>query len=116
MRKPSAVLAKSLLTASLAAAGTVAAATFPAAAASAGSAPTSATTGQTTIAPTQPQPARLELPQPTGRYPVGTVQLHLVDRSRANPCPPATPRSSSSADPGIPARSAQMGYRVGSVM
>ncbi|WP_373301965.1 hypothetical protein [Streptomyces eurythermus] len=25
---------------------------------------------------------RLRLPVPTGPYPVGTVQLHLVDRSR----------------------------------
>jgi hypothetical protein len=30
-------------------------------------------------------PARLTLPAPTGPYPVGTVDLHLVDRSRANP-------------------------------
>ena len=29
--------------------------------------------------------ARLTLPAPTGRYPVGTVDLHLVDHSRANP-------------------------------
>lgn len=30
-------------------------------------------------------PARLTLPAPTGPYPVGTVELHLVDRSRAEP-------------------------------
>jgi platelet-activating factor acetylhydrolase isoform II len=30
-------------------------------------------------------PARLTLPAPTGPYPVGTVDLHLVDHSRANP-------------------------------
>lgn len=29
--------------------------------------------------------ARLTLPAPTGPYPVGTVNLHLVDHSRANP-------------------------------
>jgi predicted dienelactone hydrolase len=29
--------------------------------------------------------ARLTLPAPTGRYPVGTVDLHLIDHSRANP-------------------------------
>jgi hypothetical protein len=28
---------------------------------------------------------RLRLPPPTGRYPVGTVALHLIDRSRRNP-------------------------------
>ncbi|MFE2304586.1 alpha/beta hydrolase family protein [Streptomyces sp. NPDC059411] len=35
-------------------------------------------------APGAPSPAdtRLTLPEPTGPYPVGTVQLHLVDRSR----------------------------------
>src|SRR3954451_7617049 len=30
-------------------------------------------------------PARLTLPAPTGPYPVGTVNLHLIDHSRANP-------------------------------
>ncbi|MFJ1864912.1 alpha/beta hydrolase family protein [Streptomyces sp. NPDC088097] len=30
-------------------------------------------------------PARLTLPAPTGPYPVGTVALHLVDRSRPDP-------------------------------
>jgi hypothetical protein len=30
-------------------------------------------------------PARLTLPAPTGPYPVGTVDLHLIDHSRANP-------------------------------
>src|SRR5690349_13515161 len=29
--------------------------------------------------------AGLRLPVPTGPYPVGTVDLHLIDRSRANP-------------------------------
>lgn len=30
-------------------------------------------------------PARLRLPAPTGPYPVGTVDLHLIDRSRTDP-------------------------------
>src|SRR5689334_4625782 len=29
--------------------------------------------------------ARLTLPAPTGPYPVGTVDLHLIDHARANP-------------------------------
>ncbi|MEY9949879.1 alpha/beta hydrolase family protein [Kitasatospora sp. GAS1066B] len=33
-------------------------------------------------APPAPGPTRLTLPVPTGPHPVGTVQLHLVDRSR----------------------------------
>lgn len=32
-----------------------------------------------------PPPVLLRLPTPTGQFPVGTVSLHLVDRSRANP-------------------------------
>jgi predicted dienelactone hydrolase len=72
MRKPTA-----LLTASLAA-GTIVAAALPAGAAWAASASPSTTAAQ-------PQPARLSLPKPAGRYPIGTVQLHLTDRSRANP-------------------------------
>jgi dienelactone hydrolase len=35
--------------------------------------------------------ARLTLPSPTGRYPVGTVALHLVDQHRANPWTAAPP-------------------------
>jgi dienelactone hydrolase len=35
--------------------------------------------------PTSALPARLALPAPTGRYQVGTVPLHLIDRSRGNP-------------------------------
>ncbi|WP_132876870.1 alpha/beta hydrolase family protein [Tamaricihabitans halophyticus] len=31
--------------------------------------------------------AQLSLPEPTGPYPVGTTELHLVDESRANPWP-----------------------------
>jgi predicted dienelactone hydrolase len=34
---------------------------------------------------------RLSLPAPTGRYPVGTTSLHLVDRNRVDPLAP-TPR------------------------
>ncbi|MEU3481950.1 acetylhydrolase [Streptomyces sp. NPDC033753] len=37
---------------------------------------------QAAPAPTAPAATRLVLPGPTGPYPVGTVQLHLVDRSR----------------------------------
>ncbi|HEX4063770.1 MAG TPA: hypothetical protein VHY58_22375, partial [Streptosporangiaceae bacterium] len=37
-------------------------------------------------APTQL--ARLRLPTPAGRYPVGTVSPHLIDRSRPNPWVP----------------------------
>jgi predicted dienelactone hydrolase len=36
-------------------------------------------------APVSPDPAQLTLPPPTGPYPVGTVPLHLVDRSRPDP-------------------------------
>ncbi len=36
-------------------------------------------------------PARLTLPAPTGPYPVGTVDLHLIDHSRANPWTAAPP-------------------------
>lgn len=38
-----------------------------------------------TVRPTAAGPARLSLPAPQGRYPVGTVSLHLIDRSRRNP-------------------------------
>ena len=36
-------------------------------------------------APAAPGPAQLILPPPTGPYPVGTVQLHLVDPARPDP-------------------------------
>jgi dienelactone hydrolase len=36
-------------------------------------------------APVPPGPARLTLPVPTGPYPLGTVSLHLVDKSRPDP-------------------------------
>ena len=35
---------------------------------------------------------QLNLPAPTGRYSVGTVNLHLVDKSRTDPYVPGTPR------------------------
>lgn len=41
--------------------------------------------GRTWAAPVTPGPARLTLPGPTGPYPVGTVPVHLVDRSRPDP-------------------------------
>ena len=40
---------------------------------------------QASAAATNPGPVRLTLPLPTGPYPVGTVPLHLVDRSRPDP-------------------------------
>jgi dienelactone hydrolase len=39
---------------------------------------------------TPPAVPRLSLPEPTGRYPVGTRALHLVDRSRTDPLAPDT--------------------------
>lgn len=41
--------------------------------------------GRASAAPAAPGPVRLTLPPPTGPYPVGTVALHLVDRSRPDP-------------------------------
>lgn len=43
------------------------------------------TAGRATAATTDPGPIRLTLPRPTGPYRVGTVSLHLVDRSRLDP-------------------------------
>ncbi|WP_329367513.1 acetylhydrolase [Streptomyces sp. NBC_00669] len=40
---------------------------------------------QASAAPVTENPVRLTLPAPTGPYPVGTVQLHLVDPSRPDP-------------------------------
>ena len=39
------------------------------------------------VAPAQAanSPLRLSLPAPTGPYPVGATELHLVDRDRADP-------------------------------
>ena len=72
-----------LLATSLALAGTAAVA-VPATAFAA------TTTPQPTASPQQaqashPAQAHLTLPGPTGPYPVGTVSLHLIDRSRPNP-------------------------------
>ena len=39
--------------------------------------------------PSPAAPVRLRLPAPTGRYSVGTVTLHLIDRSRHDPWVPA---------------------------
>jgi platelet-activating factor acetylhydrolase isoform II len=41
--------------------------------------------------PTGAARARLTLPAPTGPYPVGAVDLHLIDRSRADPWTAAPP-------------------------
>ncbi|MBE1490738.1 alpha/beta hydrolase family protein [Plantactinospora soyae] len=41
--------------------------------------------GRGWAAPASPGPARLTLPPPTGPHRVGTVSLHLVDRSRPDP-------------------------------
>ncbi|GAA3778026.1 hypothetical protein GCM10022225_77320 [Plantactinospora mayteni] len=41
--------------------------------------------GHPPVARATPGPTRLTLPVPTGPYPVGTVQLHVVDRSRPDP-------------------------------
>jgi dienelactone hydrolase len=45
----------------------------------------SATPSSASAPPRSAGPARLTLPTPTGPYPVGTADLHLIDRSRANP-------------------------------
>ncbi|MCL7377693.1 acetylhydrolase [Streptomyces sp. 35G-GA-8] len=42
-------------------------------------------TGRAWAAPLSRNPPRIELPGPTGPYPVGTVSLRLVDRSRPDP-------------------------------
>lgn len=41
--------------------------------------------GRAWAAPVPPGPARLTLPPPTGPYGLGTVALHLVDKSRPDP-------------------------------
>ncbi|MEV4826349.1 acetylhydrolase [Micromonospora sp. NPDC049274] len=41
--------------------------------------------GRATAATADSGPVRLTLPRPTGPYPVGTVPLHLVDRSQPEP-------------------------------
>ena len=42
-------------------------------------------TGRSSAAAGRSGPVRLRLPGPTGPYPVGTVELHLVDRCRPDP-------------------------------
>jgi hypothetical protein len=37
-------------------------------------------------------PYRVDLPEPTGRYPIGTTELHLVDDGRADPWVPGRTR------------------------
>ena len=46
-------------------------------------------TGQAIATPTK---TLLTLPRPTGPHPIGTVPLHLVDRSRRDPITPRRPR------------------------
>jgi hypothetical protein len=91
--------ALSAMSIALAGAGTASAASGPAQAAPGQAAAGQATPGQATPGQATPgqagragaavagpgSPARLRLPAPTGAFPVGTVSLHLVDRSRANP-------------------------------
>jgi hypothetical protein len=48
-------------------------------------APAPASSASAGVEPRAAALARLTLPAPTGPYPVGTVELHLVDRARANP-------------------------------
>jgi hypothetical protein len=67
-----------LMAASVAVVGSAAAAAVPATA-------FAATTSPEQTQASQPAQAHLTLPAPTGPYPVGTVSLHLTDRSRPNP-------------------------------
>lgn len=55
-------------------------------------------------------PVRLTLPAPSGPYPVGTVSLHLVDGSRADPWSASRPYRELMVDVRYPARTAA-GYR-----
>jgi platelet-activating factor acetylhydrolase isoform II len=41
---------------------------------------------------TAPATYRVDLPEPTGRYPIGTTELHLVDEGRADPWVPGRTR------------------------
>ena len=79
-----------LMAASLALAGGTAAAAVPATAsatsqASASSQRSAASRASATSQGSHPARAYLTLPAPSGRYPVGTASLHLIDRSRPNP-------------------------------
>ncbi|HEX3750280.1 MAG TPA: lipase [Streptosporangiaceae bacterium] len=69
-----------LMAMSLALAGGAAAAAVPATALAA-----PAPAGQTQTQTSHPSQKHLTLPKPTGPYQVGTVSLHLIDRSRPNP-------------------------------
>ncbi len=59
------------------------------------------------IAATNPDPATLEVAEPTGRHPVSTQTLHLVDRSRTDPWVPASGHRELMVTMTYPARSAQ---------
>ncbi|HET6859542.1 MAG TPA: lipase [Streptomyces sp.] len=45
----------------------------------------SAATPSASLSPTAREGLRFELPEPTGRHPVGTTELHLVDHDRRDP-------------------------------
>src|ERR1700742_2640603 len=51
-------------------------------------------------------PGRLRLPPPDGRFAVGTVSLHLIDRSRKNPWPATPPYRELMVSVWYPARDA----------
>ena len=46
------------------------------------------------LAQAEPQvhPVRVDLPAPTGRYKLGTTELHLIDRKRNDPTAPGGKR------------------------
>ncbi|MET8826284.1 lipase [Streptomyces sp. NPDC004610] len=76
----------------LAATGTMAATTALAAATPATATATATATTTASATPTTPAPPlRLTLPAPTGRHPIGTHTLRLVDRSRRDPWVPSRP-------------------------
>lgn len=52
----------------------------------------SAATPNGSSAPGQSPPLRLSLPEPTGRYPIGTTELHVVDADRPDPWVDGRPR------------------------
>ncbi|MET0419265.1 MAG: hydrolase [Actinoplanes sp.] len=63
--------------------------------------------------PAAPADTRLTLPAPTGAHQIGTVSLHLVDRSRADPWVPAEPARELMVQLWYPARSVQGHPRAG---
>lgn len=81
MRRPRAVVSIASLTVALGAATMAWSGSAPAQASTSGE-PGAALAGATAAPGGQ---AHLTLPKPTGRYPVGTVSLHLIDGSRPNP-------------------------------